>query len=1002
VWAKWSKTGKNAPEDGETYHPLICHMLDVATVAHQLWGSALPGPTRERLTRHLGLRDERAAAAWVAFFTGLHDIGKASPGFQDQLSDTPAGETIRGWMHEANLSFASAQWVAHGEVSAFVLGSALEEFGVSAELADQIAALVGGHHGIFPRPYDLEKLHERQQVGTDRWLEMRAELIEALHAGLRVQESPPAGALTPADAMVFAGFVTVADWIGSNEYHFPHAGRLAAAPLPVSLAKYAALAELEAAQALRTVRMDPFSGATDALTRRRTFGELFPNTPVPRDAQQAVIELGDRLSGPALVILEAPMGEGKTEAALYLADIWASTQDRQGMYIALPTQATSNQMFDRVLRYLDRRFADADYVAAHLIYGEAALDESFREMLDRGRSKLSATDATAAEQQGQSRDAPDQTSAMDIAEPIAPLMKPEELDEALPLECEGPVYDGCGEKAGEEGSVIAVEWFAAPKRALVAPYGVGTIDQALLGVLQTKHFFVRLFGLAGKTVIVDEVHAYDTYMSALLDRLLEWLGAFGVPAVLLSATLPRERRRQLQEKYAHYAGWPATSNETCEVAYPRLTWLSSEGTRTRPVVASLAMTRPVEVEWLDAGAPDSEAGLTALGERLQSLLAEGGCAAVICNTVGRAQALYTALQRSFQDIPRGDRPELDLFHARFLRGSTNVPNSRTGREARVLRHFGKGKDGEPNTKRPYRAILVATQVVEQSLDLDFDLMVSDLAPVDLLLQRSGRLHRHRENDPRRPSMVKTPRLIVPRPEVRDGCPQFPHSDEFIYDAHILLRTWLTLQQWTSIRVPEHIEELIEQVYDPEATCPDGVSSAVHTAWEKTFRMHKHAAERDLAGARMRYVPPPKDDTIYTGRNLNLKEEDEAPDAEEIALALTRLGPPSVRAVLLPEKQAQREWQLKGRPPSRKSTLDLLSQSVPISHGAVAPALIEQEPPPRWKKSPWLRHTRLVALDDTDQAAIPTHGKHGANMRTYALKLDPNLGVIIQRQAKKDA
>ena len=978
IWAKWSKTGENAPKEGETYHPLICHMLDVTTVARHLWGTALPAPTRERLTRHLGLGDEGESATWIAFFTGLHDIGKASPGFQDQLSETSAGTTIRGWMQEASLDFSSSEWVAHGAVSARVLGYTLEDLGVGERLAEQIALLVGGHHGLFPRQFELNNLKERHQVGSGAWDTIRADLTAALRDVLQVPHHAPTGVLTPADAMVFAGFVTVADWIGSNEAYFQHAGRFTSAPNPLPLTSYRELAEQRAMEALRTVRLDAYTADREGCSRQRTFAELFPEIKKPYDAQVATIELAEHLNGPALVILEAPMGEGKTEAALYLADSWAVTQSRQGMYLALPTQATSNQMYMRVRKYLDLRFASADYVAAHLVYGQAALNAAYQERLEQGRRRLEPTQAGLTGQTVAAQGEEDAESGAAVS-----------AQEWLELESEGPVYDGRGEVAGEDGAVIAAEWFAAPKRALLAPFGVGTLDQALLGVLQTKHFFVRLFGLAGKTVIVDEVHAYDTYMSALLDRLLEWLGAFGTPVVLLSATLPKVKRTQLQVAYARGAEWltllPADANTA---AYPRLTWVSEGDSGAREVVASAEMTRVISVEWLDRAAPDAEEGIAALGERLCQALSSGGCAAIICNTVARAQTVYRGLQQYFPGVADDNFPELDLFHARFPRGE------RIKREERALRRFGRGT----NVRRPRRAVLVATQVIEQSLDLDFDLMVSDLAPVDLLLQRAGRLHRHRENDPERPAAVAEPRLLIPRPVERDGCPQFPQPDEFVYDAHILLRTWLALDPTTReyIHLPGEIEELIEQVYSSTAVCPTDALLAVRSYWEQSRVKYERGTDDDLNKARLRRVAAPGDDAIYTGRNLQLKEVDEAPQSEAVALALTRLGPPSVSVVLLPTAEAQRQWNATGRPPGRAATLGLLNRAVSIAHGVVAPVLIEQEPPVTWKQSPWLRHARLVALDASGQAGIPVRTREGGAPYLYTLKLDPDIGVVIQR------
>ena len=184
----------------------------------------------------------------------------------------------------------------------------------------------------------------------------------------------------------------------------------------------------------------------------------------PRPLQHAIIPLAEKMDSPQLFVIEAPMGEGKTEAAWYVADCW-DRHGGAGTYVALPTMATSNQMFERVKKFLDL----AGGGNLMLLHGKAALNEQFDKLKYAAR-----------------------------------------------------VYDPDGSTSG----VVAESWFADNKKhRLLAPFGVGTIDQVLLSVLQTKHGFVRLFGLAGKCVILDEVHAYDAYMTTLLERLLRWLAA---------------------------------------------------------------------------------------------------------------------------------------------------------------------------------------------------------------------------------------------------------------------------------------------------------------------------------------------------------------------------------------------------------------------------------------------------------------------------------------------
>ena len=182
---------------------------------------------------------------------------------------------------------------------------------------------------------------------------------------------------------------------------------------------------------------------------------------------------------------------------------------------------------------------------------------------------------------------------------------------------------------GLGASTRSMTWFLPRKRSLLAPFGVGTVDQALMSVLQTRHFFVRLFGLSHKTVIFDEVHAYDTYMSTLFQRLLTWLRAVGTSVVLLSATLPAQTRRELVQAYA------GDGVDVPDAVYPAITWAANDQVGTVPL--PLSESRVVALEWISR---DSAAIVT----QLRDALREGGCAAVICNTVGRSQEVYQAVR----------------------------------------------------------------------------------------------------------------------------------------------------------------------------------------------------------------------------------------------------------------------------------------------------------------------------------------------------------------------
>lgn len=375
----------------------------------------------------------------------------------------------------------------------------------------------------------------------------------------------------------------------------------------------------------------------------------------PNSLQRVVEAMADQIDEPTLVVLEAPPGHGKTEAETYLALKLVSRLGHRGFYFALPTRATANQMLGRIERFLKHN-SDATRVVLPLLHGNAMLVESFEDLLTRGRTSSGHEDAD---------------------------------DNTL---------------------VVATDWFTGPKRGLLSSIAVGTIDQILLAALRTKHVFIRQMALANKVVIVDEVHAYDPYMLGLLERLVEWLAALGSSVILMSATLPTERRARLVNAYNRGRGRQAIARHGGPSG-SAVTWATPAGAETLRFEPNRRAS--VAVRWIDGRLADGRGG-SPFGEALERKLQSGGCAVVVCNIVGRAQEVYRTLRRRWKAGAFADT-QLFLFHAL-------LPNKDRARvEAEIVRKFG------PRGERPARAVVVATQVIEQSLDLDFDLVVSDLA-----------------------------------------------------------------------------------------------------------------------------------------------------------------------------------------------------------------------------------------------------------------------------------
>ena len=752
--------------------------------------------------------------------------------------------------------------------------------------------------------------------------------------------------------MILAGLVSVADWIGSNSTYFECEIKDSQQPTNISAQNYLAKAQSNAGKALAEL------GWLDwpAQDQSRTFAELFPKLSEypPRDLQTTAINLAAQLSTPGIVVIEAPMGEGKTEAAMYLADHCNVRLDQRGCYFALPTQATSNQMFSRVREFLEKRFAGRS-VLLQLLHGHAALSAEFETNLKKGATLLKLTP---------------------VYDETGPAHQHHHHDDCTP-------------------GVVAAEWFTHRKRGLLAPFGVGTVDQALMAVLQTKHVFVRLFGLAHKTIIIDEVHAYDTYMSVLLERLLEWLAALGSPVILLSATLPKQRRDALRDAYLKGLGAPVSDGEHCYRNAPSCRLLSAHhvGDSSVSGCETYSDLHTEHSHTASASRQRKAAGRRSrnfrLCEDLVEALEDGGCAAVICNTVQRAQEVYARLKPFFPGEADDGWPELDLLHARFLF------KDRAERETRALIRFGKDDgeviDGEGRTHkvhRPKRAVLVSTQIIEQSLDLDFDLMVTDLAPVDLILQRAGRLHRHQRQSSARPPALHKPILWLCGPEGDDsGVPDFGAS-KFVYDAHVLLRSWLVLQDCEYIAIPDDIEEMIEAVYDLERACPIEIDKSLQNYWRETLNAHEQRRIEEQKEAEDRWIKHPHYGGPFWRIATDLREED-TPEFHRAHQALTRLTEPSVQLVCLfgtrdkpyLDEQRTKPVNLKIEP-ELFLVKELLQSSLTLSSKYIALALLQTPVPKGWQGSALLRNHRLLVFDENRIAHLPNLHFH----------LDPDIGL----------
>lgn len=851
----WAKTSEDE-EGNSVYHALLCHLLDVGAVGEQLVAQGPPN-LREWAQSFFPALDEAATIRLFGAIIALHDIGKLSPGFQAKV------EAHKQRLKAKGFRFFPGSEANHGKVSLKVLVDVLPRLiQLDEESVLSLADAVAGHHGSFLADSTCEA------IGRGQWAEERQAMTECVLQAFGVgdlHEIRPAE-LKASTLCLFAGMVSVVDWIGSDESYFTFHSRE-----PADVLGY-----LEDRRAIARDRLAAYGFIRSELSvGTHEFPKLFDGK-YPHELQENFIEATARATPPFLAVVETPTGSGKTEAVLG-AYARLKSEGFAGLYYALPTKTTGNQMFSRVHTFLDRCFPDSK-VELHLLHGEASFVPEY---------------------------------------------------ETLKL---GSIHTERGDRF--EGAVRASAWFAGRKRGLLAEHAVGTIDQAMMAGLQVQHFFVRLFALADKLVVLDEVHAYDDYMGEVIERLVEWLSAVGASVVILSATLPKAKRQGL---LAAFTGQKSNVEASDAAPYPALTVADSSGaveTRAVPAPAPTELqivrhecSADEKVERLAAAALDALDG--------------GGCIAIIANTVAEAQELYRVVDEGLtEETPRF------LLHARLTR------ERRQDVEKEISTFLGP----QAKSNQPERAIVIATQVIEQSVDFDFDRMITDLAPIDLLLQRAGRLHR-RSATPR-PGAHATPVLEIAVPPT-DNTQEFGKS-AYVYSEVVLARTALLLREigehGATIRVPDDVRWAVDSVYvsPDEAGIESRLGVDLQSLTDKAVSDRLADRYQALRVELPSIVGADIPETLADLRGMSDMEERPA----------TRLDAESVNIVVVENEELLTEEL------SSHTFRTLLYRSVPLSHKSWVRYFRNQmrsdkgdERPESWKTHWYLRFAYPVVFED---------------------------------------
>jgi len=607
-----------------------------------------------------------------------HDVGKVSPAFQERIH-RDIGEIL-------------------GIIDPKLDKTIGYHFAISQAAINQppkyISEILGRHHGYTPQGIFSP---DAEVYGGQDWQNQRMDLVNALKKDLNV-DWPIVFSSLHSD--VLAGLTVVADWIGSG-------------PLFDGV-------DLESGKNNISEALDRAGFMTPKIRKGLTFEEVFGFS--PRSTQAYLAEC---IKTQGTYVLEAPMGIGKTEAAFYAAYQILEKGDARGIYFALPTQLTSDKIYERMNLFL------GGDVQKNL---QGILDKS-----DPHRYSL-------------------------LLHSSAWLRDTE---------------------IGEDGAP-GHSWFNSSKRGLLAPFAVGTIDQALMAVMNVKHGFVRTFGLAGKVVILDEVHSYDNYTGTILKELVMALRELRCTVIILSATLTDKQRHSI-------IGAPIIESEPERLfsTYPLISAYPKEGVLQELKTATSEESKVnIHIPQNDDEAIDEVLKRAERGE--QVLWIE--------NTVDEAQKQYCYLAAKAKEMGL----DSGLLHSRFLK------IDRQNNENKWAGLFGKaGRDSRQERGR----ILVGTQVLEQSLDIDADFLVTRLCPTDMLFQRLGRLWRHRENDAIRPAESKREAWIL-APDLNDAIQQQNTLGKSakVYSPYILCRTIEVWRDISSVKLPNEIRPLLEATY----------------------------------------------------------------------------------------------------------------------------------------------------------------------------------------------
>ena len=905
--------GKADRDNSELYLPLWMHMMDTAGMMIYLLQTRMSDNLLDLLDS--AMKDSamkkgescKMSVEQIAVLAALlHDIGKASAAFQGRISaeiSTP-GLVLIQIPDPKRAENAKGDLRNHAAIGRYILRFNRFNRG--------FASICGAHHGITqPESSDAEvkkflnslnnmrDLYGGGKKAKEEWQLIWKEIIGDCLKLTGISEETSLPGLNEAFWSILSGLLVEADWLASNIDLFP----LISTSSKGDMAAYPERWE----KAWKKIDFPKIWHSPNRVMDRQTFQSTFGFR--PNSLQENLIEIVSKIQKPGLLVIEAQMGLGKTEAALAAAEIVSGSAKTGGIFYGLPTRATADGLFGRFSSWAESE-SDGQKSIFKLAHSTAFLNEEYNR-LPKGRTLLTDDEMT-------------------------------------------------------DSNLFVHDWMQQPKTGILSDFVIGTVDQGLMMALDHKHFMLKHLGMASKTVIIDEVHAYDAYMNVFFDGMLQWLGEYHVPVILLSATLPASRKLRMIRSYQMGCKSGSADETTPEQTrkdeswkqvkgYPLITWTDGDQTYSRAVDGDW---NSVTVKIYKENVLNLSEMFERIGNVMHSIQEYGGCAGIIVNTVRHSQEIAEYLNSEFPDL------RVILLHSRF------TDSQRAMIETEIQKLAGKKSTPEQRNK----LVIVGTQVIEQSLDLDFDVMITELAPMDLLLQRMGRLHRHWQRQDR-PSFFLQPSCHVLVPDLEE----IRRQAHPVYQPWYLFRTEENLP--ATITLPGDIPLLVEKVYDID------LKPIAEQEKKDAFRSEKN--EKAKEGKAETGVLVPK--KIKKNPSVDGLMKSTAVTSETQAVNFVREGTQAIDVLLIQKNDngdlsipdpddLQRQLRLEAHSaPEFKMALAILKQRVSIPvyrelNEDEAWLVSHQTEFSEWKKSPLLKSRTFVVADQ--------NGRFVLNKNTY--------------------